>query len=216
MGGLEILKNLNLTYPYMSSNRTQIIVAFIGLVGLIGSTIFSNWDKLFPPQIVENPQNVATTPPIVATPTPIVPTPSLESLYAPEVKSVIQRSMIVGNQAYWDLDSSLLDEVFTENALKLLQDSIRQYISSGRKIDSQSQGIKYVDISFTDQPLRAKVKFTRSHRVYAYSLQTDQCVEATPEYQQKLTYDLQHQTNGWKIFAIDLHTDTPNERLPCQ
>jgi hypothetical protein len=203
MGGLEILKNLNLTYPYMSSNRTEIIVAFIGSVVVIGSAIFSNWDKLSPPQIV-------------ATPTPIVPTPSLESLYAPEVKSVIQRSMIVGNQAYWDLDSSLLDEVFTENALKLLQDSIRQYISLGRKIDSQSQGIKYVDISFTDQPLRAKVKFTRSHRVYAYSLQTDQCVEATPEYQQKLTYDLQHQTNGWKIFAIDLHTKTPDERLPCQ
>jgi hypothetical protein len=203
MGKLEILKNLNLTYPYMSSNRTKIIVAVIMAVGAIVPTIFSNWDKLFPP-------------PIVDTPTPIVPTPSLESLYAPEVKSVIQRSMIVGNQAYWDLDSSLLDEVFTENALKLLQDSIRQYISLGRKIDSQSQGIKYVDISFTDQPLRAKVKFTRSHRVYAYSLQTDQCVEATPEYQQKLTYDLQHQTNGWKIFAIDLHTKTPDERLPCQ
>ena len=121
MGKLEILKNLNLTYPYMSSNRTKIIVAVIMAVGAIVPTIFSNWDKLFPPRIVPNQ--------IVATPTPIVPTPSLESLYAPEVKSVIQRSMIVGNQAYWDLDSSLLDEVFTENALKLLQDSIRQYIS---------------------------------------------------------------------------------------
>ncbi|MFM6270230.1 MAG: hypothetical protein ACKPFA_27585, partial [Dolichospermum sp.] len=157
----------------MSSNPRdsgQIIVAFLGVVGVIGSAIFSNWDKIFPPIV-----------PVPPTPTPSLSTPtrSLESLYAPEVKSVIQRSMIVGNQAYWNLDSSLLDEVFTENALKLLQDSIAQYRYLGRKIDSQSQGIEYVDISFTDQPLRAKVKFTRSHRVYAYSLENSQCVEAT-------------------------------------
>jgi hypothetical protein len=203
----------------MSSNPRdsgQIIVAFLGVVGVIGSAIFSNWGEIFPPIVPVPP---TPTPSLISTPTPSListPTPSLESLYAPEVKSVIQRSMIVGNQAYWNLDSSLLDEVFTENALKLLQDSIAEYRYLGRKIDSQSQGIEYVDISFTDQPLRAKVKFTRLHRVYAYSLETSQCVEATPEYQQKLTYDLQHQTNGWKILAIELHTITPDERLPCQ
>lgn len=31
------------------SPRTEVIVALIGLVGVLGGALFANWDKLFPP-----------------------------------------------------------------------------------------------------------------------------------------------------------------------
>lgn len=197
-----------------SRGSVQIVVALLGALGLIGAAIFNHWDKIFPK--VSQPPPSPSPPSVSVSPSPSVSTtPSLESLYAPEVKSVIQRSMILGSEAYWNLDSSLLEEVFTENALKLLQDHIAQYRSSKRRIDSQSKDIHYIDISFMEQPLRAKVKFTRYLRLSVYSLQTGQCIEATPEYQQELTYNLRYQTNGWKIFAIEFPPRTPEEKFSC-
>ena len=132
------------------------------------------------------------------------------------MKSVIQRAIILGEEAYWNLDPSPLEDVFTEEALRILQDNIEQYSSSELRIDRISRDLKYIDISFTEQPLRAKVIFKRSLRVFSYSLQTGLCIESTPEYEQELTYNLQRQTHSWKIFAIERHSNPPRERLPCQ
>jgi hypothetical protein len=56
------------------SHRTEIIVALIGLAGVLGGAIFANWDKLFPPEPkVQPPPGRAST----ATPgtTPVSPVP---------------------------------------------------------------------------------------------------------------------------------------------
>ncbi|MBR8839511.1 MAG: hypothetical protein DSM106950_37295 [Stigonema ocellatum SAG 48.90 = DSM 106950] len=181
----------------MSSNHkssVQIILGVLSAIGLIGAAIFSNWDKIFPRNIVSSsvsPENA-------------------------EVKSVIQRAINLGSEAYWSLDSSLLEEVFTENALKMLQENIAHYRKEKIKIKSQSSSIQFIDIDITNQSLIAKVKFTRDLRVFAYSLQTEECIKATPQYQQELIYTLKYQTNKWKIFAIESPTRTPEDNPSCQ
>jgi hypothetical protein len=34
-----------------SENSTKIVIAIIGLIGIIGGALFANWDKIFPPQL---------------------------------------------------------------------------------------------------------------------------------------------------------------------
>lgn len=53
-----------------SSSRTQIAVAFIGVMGVVAAAVFSNWDKIFPPA---PPQNQ-----VAKTPAPKPDTPALE------------------------------------------------------------------------------------------------------------------------------------------
>ena len=50
----------------MTSGRTQIIIAVIGLAGVLGGALFANWDKVFPsaPQTVAPP----STPPAASSP----------------------------------------------------------------------------------------------------------------------------------------------------
>ena len=52
-----------------SGGTTQIIVATIGVVGVIGAALFANWDKIFRPQ----PSTPASA--VVASPTDAVPQP---------------------------------------------------------------------------------------------------------------------------------------------
>ena len=185
----------------MSSNPpkawVQITVAVLGAVGLIVPAILNNWHNLGFNNLPEESSS------------------EVQEKYTSEVKSMIQLSMMLGKRAYWDLDSSLLEEVFIEGAFKLLQSNIAQHKSTGHRINISSSNMQYINITFTKQLSRAKVRFTRSLSVSSYSLQNGFCIESTPEYQQELTYDLKRQMNGWKIFAIDIHTSTPKERLLC-
>lgn len=50
------------------SRRTEVTIALITLVGVLGGALFANWDKVFPPR--------GTEPPHVATPPASLPTPS--------------------------------------------------------------------------------------------------------------------------------------------
>ncbi len=50
------------------SHRTEIIVALIALVGTLGSALFANWDKVFPPNKHDQPS--------ISTPSSPLPTPS--------------------------------------------------------------------------------------------------------------------------------------------
>jgi hypothetical protein len=64
-------------------NKTQILVAVIGLLGVLGGAVFGNWDKIFkssPAQVQSSSPTAASLPstPLVATPTVVTPviTPS--------------------------------------------------------------------------------------------------------------------------------------------
>jgi hypothetical protein len=56
-----------------SGSKTQIIIAIIGLIGVLGTAIFTNWDRIFPDK---TPQPVASSKAVVEAPKVIATSPS--------------------------------------------------------------------------------------------------------------------------------------------
>ncbi len=43
------------------SSKTQIVLAIIGLIGILGGALFANWDKVFPPRTTIVKFNLSTS-----------------------------------------------------------------------------------------------------------------------------------------------------------
>ena len=43
-----------------SENRTKVLIAIIGLIGILGGALFANWDKVFPPLLPPSPEPAPT------------------------------------------------------------------------------------------------------------------------------------------------------------
>jgi hypothetical protein len=73
-------------------NKTQILVAVIGLLGVLGGAVFGNWDKIFKPSPVQAQSTPPTASSLTTTPSvaaPAVATPVVTPSVVPTVKQKI-------------------------------------------------------------------------------------------------------------------------------
>jgi hypothetical protein len=75
----------------MNNNKTQIIVAALALIGVLGGAIFSNWDKLFDQKTGPTPG-----PTVIVTPSPD-PTPTIPD----GNNSVLKPSPEINISGFW-------------------------------------------------------------------------------------------------------------------
>ena len=75
-----------------AENKTQILVAVIGLLGVLGGAVFGNWDKIFKPSPVQAQSTPRTASSLTSTPSvapPTVATPVVTPSVVPTVKQKI-------------------------------------------------------------------------------------------------------------------------------
>lgn len=137
------------------------------------------------------------------------PTTDTESLLITELEAAVLYASLTESVAGWDLDKSILYDIFTGDQLSLEIDYIDSLIDAGAYASSILHDSQYHEFYVSDDGYWAEVYLTETWDTTYYSIETDECRGVVPMHDVPQTVYLEFGSNGWMVYDIEFYADAP-------